>query len=319
MIEPWEERAVRTRLAAGLAEAGTGGGPWGGQTGGTAARPDPPVGDGGFGAGGGGGGGQFTVHLGGHDGGAGGFGGGGGGAGYDSVCLRSRRSRRLRRWSGQRPDGVHTPAAGAGLGGAIFSNGGSISLTNDTLTANSATGGTGGNVGSGYGGAVFALNGGLTANFDTFSANIAQDGASTPLDGTDVYVLGDLEDTGVRGNGNVTAGLTDDILGQSTYGTSDFVANYVNTGSFSLSGQYDLISNNGPTITGNITGFTGMNVSNVATGAFNGLALADNGGPTETIALSAPIPGTAIAGITTDQRGVVRDAPPDEGPISTRR
>ena len=63
-----------------------------------------------------------------------------------------------------------------------------LTLTNDTFTANSAIGGTGGtgaNNGQGLGGAVFALNGSLTATSDTFSGNTAAQG------GTDVYLLGD--------------------------------------------------------------------------------------------------------------------------------
>ena len=159
---------------------------------------------------------------------------------------------------------------GAGLGGAIFSNGGVVTLVNDTFTGNAAeggafgTGGFSGTPGSGYGGAVFAVNGTLSAKFVTFSGNTAEDGSSptpTPLDGTDVYVLSDGGGAGVNGSGAVTAILIDDILGQATFATSDFVADSVSGGDDPLlTGQNDLISNNSPTISGS-TGLTGTAIA----------------------------------------------------------
>ena len=81
---------------------------------------------------------------------------------------------------------------GGGLGGAVFSNQGTITLTNDTFTANTAQGGAaGGTAGAGYGGAVFARNGTLTATFDTFSVNTVSNGDGSAGQGSDVYVLAD--------------------------------------------------------------------------------------------------------------------------------
>ena len=82
------------------------------------------------------------------------------------------------------------------MGGGVFSNGGSLVLSNDTFTADTATGGAagaGGAAGEGLGGAVFLVNGSLTATNDTFSLNTAAQG------GTDVYVLSDKNDAGVIG------------------------------------------------------------------------------------------------------------------------
>ena len=47
------------------------------------------------------------------------------------------------------------------MGGAVFSNGGNVTITNSTLTANTAQGGrtAGGFTGSGLGGAIFNRNG----------------------------------------------------------------------------------------------------------------------------------------------------------------
>ena len=194
-----------------------------------------------------------------------------------------------------------------------------ITLVNDTFTANSAIGGAGGSgrhsggTGSGFGGAVFAVNGTVTATFVTFSANTAQDGASNALDGTDVYVLATMS---LPGSGSVVT-LTDDILGQATSLTSDFVANYFNAPAGpGMYGQNDLISNNSPSTTAepNSTGFTG---AVPITGDPKLGPLANNGGPTETMALLAGSPaisaGVAVEGITTDQRGVARVFTPDIG------
>jgi hypothetical protein len=83
----------------------------------------------------------------------------------------------------------------------------------------------------------------------TFSSNTAQGGAGNSLDGTDVYVLTDLSDPGVHGGGTFAGSFVDDILGQSSATTSDFVANSTNGGTApTLTAQYDLISNNNPSI-----------------------------------------------------------------------
>ena len=155
----------------------------------------------------------------------GGFGGGGGGDTDTSAAAaasgRRRRRRRPRRRGGFGGCGpaYYGSGGGAGLGGGIFSNGGALTLTNDTFTANSAIGGSGGTgaaTGQGLGGAVFARNGSLNATFDTFSGNTAAQG------GTDLYVLGDKR-SGGSGNG-VTAALINDILGQNGTGPSDFMS-----------------------------------------------------------------------------------------------
>ncbi len=63
--------------------------------------------------------------------------------------------------------------AGAGMGGAIFNDAGTVSLINTTLSANTAQGGGGHGSGnaSGYGGAIFNYMGSLTLDFVTLSDN----------------------------------------------------------------------------------------------------------------------------------------------------
>lgn len=146
---------------------------------------------------------------------------------------------------------------GGGMGGALFSNGGVLTLVNDTFTANRAAGGAGGaggnsvntehfldpdwyrldtidmqhfkiaddgSSGSGYGGAIFVRNGTLTATGDTFSGNSAAQG------GTDVYVLSDGSATPSQTAVTLVNDIANDILGQTNSPAANFVANSVNGG-----------------------------------------------------------------------------------------
>ena len=301
-------------IAGSGADATTGGGGTGGAGGGGNGGGNHIAGgDGGLGGGGGGGG-----HKAG--GGSGGFGGGGGGGGNDFSGGNGGFG------GGHGGYSQGEGGGGAGLGGGIFSNGGAITLVNDTFTANSATGATGGGTysqdgaaGSGSGGAVFAVNGTLTATFVTFSGNTAENGSGIALDGTDLYVLTDAnEDTGVNGT-SASVTLIDDILGQSSATTSDFVANNTGGSTPVMNGSHDLITNNSPS-TG--SGFSGSSVYTV-----DPLLAPLNyyGGPTATMALhdNSPAlvkgitayydyPGTSDP-ITTDQRGFPLDSPIDLG------
>ena len=139
-------------------------------------------GGGGFGGfGGGGGGGVFPSDGGFGGGGSGGedvsgFGGFGGGAGGNGIG-----------------------GGGGGMGGAIFNDAGNVTLSNTTLSGNSASGGSsaaGG--GSGYGGAIFNYNGNVTLSFVTavFNSVTAGGGAAAAnADGGAIYSLGDANCT----------------------------------------------------------------------------------------------------------------------------
>ena len=128
-----------------------------------------------------------------------------------------------------------------------------------------------------------------------------------------------MTDSGVHGGGTFDGTFVDDILGQSSATTSDFVANSTSGGAApTLTAQHDLISNNSPTSgTGLPTGPT------VLRGDPNLGSLLANGGPTLTLALMptspaiaagipADFPGTQTP-ITTDQRGDSRAVTPALG------
>ena len=282
-------------------------------------------GGGGFGGGGGG----FVAF-----GGSGGFGGGGGG-GFVSSQTNPAESRGGGGFGGGdgrghfRTTNAISGGGGGGMGGGIFSNQGAITLTNDTFTANTASGGGGGGgsnvgvvggAGQGLGGAVFARNGTVSATFVTFSGNKA------PQGGTDLYVLSDKSNGGNNtspGSGSATAQLINCILGQNgTTTVPDFVAN---TNAGGTAPTFTGSTNN--LVTKNGTGSNGLPAGALVAGTdpnFAAPGLANNGGDTPTIALTAQstavlgqgimadYPGTSTP-ITTDQRLITRATPPNLG------
>ena len=194
--------------------------------------------DGGNGAYGGGGGGG--VDNGGGTGARGGFGGGGGASGYAGVFGEDGGNGGFGGGGGAGHYGVATDGnpgnggffggngrsraggGGAGLGGAIFNDGGLVVISNSTFTANGAVGGsTNGAVGSSAngapdgragGGAIFSRNGQLTVRNATISNNssviglgggimVAQDSPSAPT----LFVL---QNTIVANNGEAECAVT---------------------------------------------------------------------------------------------------------------
>ena len=169
-------------------------------------------GNGGFGGGGGAG---WSGLLGGTHGGRGGFGGGGGRAADGSVIGSSRPG------TGGMFGGDGNSrfgGAGAGLGGAIFNDSGSVVIRNSTFSGNTVTRGNGGGAGSAgaadngadAGGAIFSVNGQLTVIDATIGGNLStgsdaaitvvQTSAAAPtsllLDNTIIYGNGATDASG---------------------------------------------------------------------------------------------------------------------------
>jgi hypothetical protein len=250
--------------------------------GGAGGGPNGGAANGGVGGVGGGGGGDGQNKPGG----AGGFGGGGGGGAAPPLHAGVGGF-----GGGHGLSGSHSNQGGpgAGLGGGIFSNGGTLTLSNDTFTANSAIAGAnipnGGQLNSdGFGGAVFARNGSVTLTNDTISGNTANQG------GRGVYILGD--------GATATAVINNTIIGQSDTSVSDFVANSINGGATTTSGIDDLIR------TAVNFGGTFVSTQDPHLGP-----LASNGGPTQTMALLTGSPAIdagnnpAASSLLYDQRG----------------
>ena len=207
--------------------AGFGGG------GGTAQGTNETGGNGGFGGGGGKGSGDSSG-LGG--GGTGGFGAGGGGNAYVMGIGGFGGGQ-----SGGDMDHLPAGGGGAGMGGAIFNDAGSATLTNVTIYKNSASGGNtayaslaggpGGN-GSGYGGAIFNYAGSLSLNFATLSANstaTGSGGVGGVADGGAIYSYGDsncgLNDGNTCSGGAATLVLLNSIAARSAGAANDIVVN----------------------------------------------------------------------------------------------
>jgi CSLREA domain-containing protein len=157
------------RLLVGSGNGGSGaygGGGGGGAQGG---------GDGGSGGFGGGGGSAWNGLIGGSFGGNGGFGAGGGAS--DGPIYNPGHPGVGGKYGGNANS--ENGGGGAALGGAIFSDTGSVTVTNSTFFNNYVTRGAGGGAGSGSpadngadaGGAIFNLNGALVVNDVTIDGN----------------------------------------------------------------------------------------------------------------------------------------------------
>ncbi len=192
------------------------------------------------------------------------------------------------------------------MGGAVFSKGGSVTITNSTLTGNTAQGGeglyqlagTGGNPGDpqdgqGLGGGVFDYNGTLTVTNSTLSGNTANQG------GRGIYIFSD----GTQFN----ALINNTIIGQSDTSVSDLAIDSTGSGGGSVHGAGNLVRTT--TVFGQP-----LNILGALTGDPMLGPLQNNGGPTQTMALpqfgspaiDAGSNSAIPAGVTTDQRGSPR-------------
>jgi hypothetical protein len=237
-------------------------------------------------------------------------------------------------------------AGGVGQGAGLYALGGQVGVTNATIALNTATGGAGG--AGGNGGSVFFTSG--------FGGNGGQGGNGGTSAGAGLYVSGGTisltNDTvasnrakastggagGIGGFGTFNSGMNGAAgKGKSGQGggarvTAATTVNAINT-LFGLnkaakapdfSGNFTTASNNflgdgtgsnlppgNPDSTGNIVGTSGAPIDPLLG------PLANNGGPTQTMALLAGSPcldaGTASGAPSTDQRGVSRGTPPDIG------
>ncbi|HEY0380569.1 MAG TPA: choice-of-anchor Q domain-containing protein [Pyrinomonadaceae bacterium] len=235
--------------------------------------------------------------------------GGDGGDAFGSTCL-----------------GGHMGGDGGGArGGAIFADGGSLTINTATFANNSANGGQGGdggqtdgglncgNHGAGglaYGGAI-ANNNAATINLKhgTLSLNNAQAGNTGVNQGganKPPRLVAEGTGGGIRvGPGSVT--LENTIIADNTAanGTGD------TTGAPTPGPNVDgAVASSGHNLLGVATEATGFTGTGDQTGANPMLApLADNGGPTWTMALSPGSPALdagVAAGATFDQRGLPR-------------
>jgi hypothetical protein len=237
------------------------------------------------------------------------------------------------------PDVVGGPGGSGGdaFGGGVYVAEGIATLTNDTLSGNSAQGGqggvggikegsgqggAGGSGGNGFGGGLCAVQGAITLTNDTLSGNHAQGG------------FGGNDNDGNGGNGGNASGGGLFILGSSTItlantliaqdtltagGGGGFGGSLGSAGSASGPDVSGSVTSSDHDLVGDGTGSNlkgGVNADQVGTSAspINPLLgpLQNNGGPTQTMALLVNSPAidagdSAASGLPgTDQRGFAR-------------
>ncbi len=188
---------------------------------------------------------------------------------------------------------------GHGEGGAIY-NSGSVSITNSTFAGNTAIGAAGGDLATlvGQGGALYNAGGDETVTASTLALNTAAQG------GRDLFSAG----------GNTELEVS--ILGQSDTNVTDLVIN----GGGQYFGFHNLIRTMDLSAAG--TNATDFRFTITSDPKLDPLGLQDNGGPTQTIALTTNSPAIrvdAVGFVATDQRGVVRLLPADIGAYELRR
>ena len=165
--------------------------------------------------------------------------------------------------------------AGNSSGGAIYIESGSLDVTSSTLTSNTASR-FGGSGGTRRGGAVYSQFANVDFDFTTVSGNTSVEG------GTGLFVIS---------SGSAVVDITNSIFGQTANTSTDIAY----AGTATTTGSRNLVRN---------TVITGLDI--VATTDPKLSALADNGGPTLTMALQANSPALNAAGIPSrdfDQRG----------------
>ncbi|HEX4608297.1 MAG TPA: VCBS repeat-containing protein, partial [Urbifossiella sp.] len=254
-------------------------------------------------------------------GGAGGFGGGGGRGGAGGASGISTGTRAASGTGGTdgpggfAGSGTSTDAgAGSGFGGAIFNQGGTVVISDSTITANTATGGNATGTaqhGGGYGGGVFNLNGQITLQSTTIADNSVVDGTggaggpAFPTDGAEFYTASVNVGTATPTQTALVT-VADTIISHTAAG-GDAVVNDMDPASPGTS----TINATGPNIRFGSISSTGTDSGTAFTAADPKLGpLADNGGPTKTLAPLDGSPaidaGANAAGLMTDQRGLPR-------------
>ena len=221
--------------------------------------------------------------------------------------------------------GGHTSGdAGGARGGAIFADGGSLIINTATFANNFATGGNGGNGGQTNGGLNCGMHG---AGGLAYGGAITNNAATVNIKHATISL-----NNAKAGNTGVNQGGANKPPRPAAEGTGGGIRvgpanvtleNTIVAGNTAANGTGDIngAPTPGPNVDGTVTS-NGHNLLGVATdaGGFGGtgdktganpmlVALANNGGPTRTMALSAgsaAIDAGVAAGATFDQRGLPR-------------
>ncbi|WIY24787.1 choice-of-anchor Q domain-containing protein [Parasedimentitalea psychrophila] len=210
-------------------------------------------------------------------------------------------------------------------GGAVL-NDGTLILSNSMLTENSASESGGG----------IANRGMLTLSDSTITGSLAEGGAAitndpgATADITNVTIAGNyvaVNSGAVSNSGDMTI-LNSTVTGNTS--VADYNAGVFNIGTLQIGNSivlgntpgetYGVMTETGPNIIGGLDPADVFVAIDPVTG---GGLLADNGGPTETVAILAGGPAAGAANPATatpaDQRGVPRDVAPDLGAFEAQQ
>ena len=215
----------------------------------------------------------------------------------------------------------NTATNSSAQGAGIFSTGPQLTLTNSTVSGNSLAA-DGGGFGAGISGdEIMLINSTVAGNTGgTFGAGI--EGYSVTL--IDSTVTGNSATADSSAGGGIAALVPEATLTLS----NSIVAG--NSAEYAADVSGSITSSNGHNIFGSdVTGNAATDLENVSTSLLFAGPLADNGGPTLTVALRDAADNPALGGalpvadITTDQRGEPRPAPagtnPDVGAFELRQ
>jgi hypothetical protein len=213
---------------------------------------------------------------------------------------------------GQEHEGGTGPDGGDAAGGAVYSTG-QLSVTNCTFFGNSAVGGAGG-AGGASGSSLFGKNGGVGGDGGTAT------GGAIENDGNGVIINCTFSDNVVTGGAGGAGGAASGIGKTGNAGNTGTATGGAIYGESGISVANSILANSSVTIAGNVTDLGGnlstdanplltANSSMKLTNPFF-TALADNGGPTPTMALLTNSPaidhGVAAYCPPFDQRGTNR-------------
>jgi len=205
--------------------------------------------------------------------------------------------------------------------GGVYNGGGAtLTMTNCSVTANTSTFNGGGifnegtltmtgctlndNFAESSGGALFLIAGTTTLTNCTISGNNGDLG-----NGGAIYVAAPLTMTNCTLTANSAHFGSGIVLGNGGTATlrNNIIANNLGGGPINISGAVNSLGHN---LIGSIAGSSGLVASDLKNVDPKLAPLADNGGPTLTHALQSDSPaidhGTAAAGVTLDQRGILR-------------
>jgi Right handed beta helix region len=199
----------------------------------------------------------------------------------------------------------------ATVGAGVDNTAGVVALTNCTVSANLAVQGGGGLMNDNVKSTTNLTNCTVTGNSANGGGGLYNRGTVSVTSCTIIGNSGKAKGGGGLFNLSSPATLTDTIVARNSAGSTPPTANDI-AGGISVSGTFNLIGTGG---SGGLANGVSGNIVGVAD---PGLAQLDfYGGSTQTMALlpgsMAIGAGTTVSGVTTDQRGLPLDSPPDIG------